>query len=449
MHLKGGSRWTDGAIAVSPASDENHESVGMSLWGQIMKTSPTRIYMPKGDLTYLDPFFEALTKADSQSVRVMHYGDSQLEGDRMTSVIREYLQSTFGGMGPGMLAAVQPVGSYTVSQSVSPSGIGCYRIYGPTDWRASHHRYGPMCQMSRIEGKATLNYTCVGGDKYKHSRTFNRVTVLMKGSGSISAFAAGQTVSLKDVGGDANGLRIFSANLAQAVSRVTVNIAGPMDVYGVLLDGRVGVQVDNIAQRGSSGTIFTAIDRNTIEPYFRDNRVDLIILQFGGNAVPYLKTEAKREYFQKEVRRQVALFRSIAPKAKILYIGPADMSTCVGGEMVSYPMMADVEACLREAVNAEGAAFWDMYAAQGGDGAMVRWVNATPALGGPDYIHFTPRGAEKMAGIFVETLEMYYKYYRLRKFGSDSLESDTTAVDTAKAATPKPATTSAPTDKAS
>ena len=36
---------------------------------------------------------------------VFHYGDSQLEGDRMTSYIRDRLQKRFGGYGLGMVPA--------------------------------------------------------------------------------------------------------------------------------------------------------------------------------------------------------------------------------------------------------------------------------------------------------------------------------------------------------
>ena len=53
------------------------------------RKSPTRLHMPDDDITYLDPVFEALEHASERPVRIMHYGDSQLEGDRMTGALRE------------------------------------------------------------------------------------------------------------------------------------------------------------------------------------------------------------------------------------------------------------------------------------------------------------------------------------------------------------------------
>ena len=50
----------------------------------------------------LDNFFEALDKeSKSRTVRVAHYGDSQIEGDRITSYLRENFQKEFGGEGIG------------------------------------------------------------------------------------------------------------------------------------------------------------------------------------------------------------------------------------------------------------------------------------------------------------------------------------------------------------
>ena len=65
------------------------------------ETNAARIYMPGDNIDYLDPFFDALEAARERPVRIMHYGDSQLEGDRISSVLREAFQERFGGSGAG------------------------------------------------------------------------------------------------------------------------------------------------------------------------------------------------------------------------------------------------------------------------------------------------------------------------------------------------------------
>lgn len=50
----------------------------------------------------LDNFFNALkNESENRIVRVAHYGDSQIEGDRITSFLREFFHKEFGGEGVG------------------------------------------------------------------------------------------------------------------------------------------------------------------------------------------------------------------------------------------------------------------------------------------------------------------------------------------------------------
>ena len=43
---------------------------------------PARIYLPGDDLSFFDSLFVALDSAGSRRVRIIHYGDSQIEEDR-------------------------------------------------------------------------------------------------------------------------------------------------------------------------------------------------------------------------------------------------------------------------------------------------------------------------------------------------------------------------------
>ena len=59
---------------------------------------------------------------------------------------------------------------------------------------------------------------------------------------------------------------------------------------------------------------------------------------------------------------------------------------------------------------------------------IVRWAEANPQLAGEDYIHFTPLGAKKIAGLLYDTLHLYYRFYLFRT-GQEQVEL--TAEDTA------------------
>ena len=102
----------------------------MRFFRSYLKENPNRIYLPNDDYSYFDPLFHQLEQAQSQgkTYRVMHYGDSQIEMDRISSVLRQNLQELFGGSGPNMIPAVQSVPTISVSQHAS--GLSRYAVYG-------------------------------------------------------------------------------------------------------------------------------------------------------------------------------------------------------------------------------------------------------------------------------------------------------------------------------
>ncbi|MCF8363930.1 MAG: hypothetical protein K9G70_15055, partial [Prolixibacteraceae bacterium] len=60
----------------------------------------------KGFLTgNLDSLFVKLAQLDEKPLRVIYYGDSQIEGDHITYSFRKSLQEKFGGRGIGFLPA--------------------------------------------------------------------------------------------------------------------------------------------------------------------------------------------------------------------------------------------------------------------------------------------------------------------------------------------------------
>ena len=109
----------------------------MRYYRSYLKENPNRIYLPNDDYTFFDPLFKQLENADDEgkTYRIMHYGDSQIEMDRISSVLRQKLQEFFGGSGPNMIPAIQPVATISVSQH---SNIRRDVAVQPGDGRRQH-----------------------------------------------------------------------------------------------------------------------------------------------------------------------------------------------------------------------------------------------------------------------------------------------------------------------
>lgn len=363
--------------------------------------SPTRFHLPKNDPTFFDPLFEELEKADSNRVRVLHYGDSQLEEDRMTYIIRDTLQKMFGGDGQGMMPART---HYTFSMAGQANGsITRYMIFAP-DRRCGGNKYGPFGDFVRLYGSARLNYR-KSNRKDLRLRRFNEVTV-------VAGNTTGQGLSVTI--GDSTQRFEAGENLVRAVfsvpdssESVSINVSGTADIYGVLMDTKNGVAVDNIPMRGCSGTIFTAMNADQLRTFYEEENVRLIFLQYGGNSVPVIKNASQVSKYCATIRKQINYIQGLAPKAKIVFMGPSDMGRRTWNII---PQMVD---SLIFTANSCGAAYWDIFGAMGGKYTMAAWVKK--GLAASDYIHFSTKGSKLMASRIAESFKLYYEYYLWRK----------------------------------
>ena len=398
------------------------EADTLSFYKAFFQDNANRIWLPDDDYTWFDRLFAQFDRARSQkkTFRVAHYGDSQIELDRMSSNLREALQERFGGLGTGMFPALTNVNSSSIAKSASGS-MTHFTMYGDsTTVRAPHRRYGVMAQLSQVYGPSTVSFRALSGSTVKeHAKSFSRVSVLIGNTpAEISVSLQCDTFKLKPqtVPKDSLGVHWLSWDLPRAVKKGTIRIGGRCELYGVAVDdARGGVAVDNIPLRGCSGTIFTRISQALMKRSFALDDTRLIILQFGGNSVPYLNTDKSISTYMKQITQQLDYFHQVAPDARILFIGPSDMCRSVNGKMQTYPRLPDVVDSLRTTVLAHGDAFWDMFHVMGGENSMPVWVKHSPQYAGPDYIHFTTKGADFMGETLASSLLVYYDFYKLRK----------------------------------
>ena len=99
---------------------------------------------PEGNRNLLDTIFAVLSnlKNTNDLIRILHYGDSQIEVDRMTSYIRYKLQAAFGGSGPGFMPAEQVFGFKQPMVMSSSENWHRYTIFPRKDSVIEHKRFG-------------------------------------------------------------------------------------------------------------------------------------------------------------------------------------------------------------------------------------------------------------------------------------------------------------------
>lgn len=358
---------------------------------------------------YLQAFYQALDSVQEKTVRVVHYGDSQIEEDRMTSMLRERWQHKYGGGGVGLIPLHQTIPTRSIRQWMSMDGhlqttLGGpkrYLVYGPRTMRQDSDDYGVMGQVAMmdnavLQGSEDIRLTIEPfSNKYQAHNYFNRVRLLtdgvegycqVKGSEEHYALLPNELIELPD-----------------STVQCKIHLQGQGRVYGLSLESSTGVIVDNIPMRGSSGSFFTKIDSTSLSDFYRGTNTRLIILQFGGNMIPHTKNPSTLNGYVKTLQKQVRYLRQCAPQAAILFVGPSDMSTRVDGKLTTYPLLPYLDKRLALMAQEEKIAYWSLYNAMGGFESMITWHSR--GLAGGDYVHFTRTGANtagRMLGKWID-----------------------------------------------
>lgn len=400
-------RWPTLTEVLDAGESKSNDSENINPEDSIVVSTPG-----KNDPRYhLKSFYLALETADTAQVRVVHYGDSQIEEDRITNILREELQKQYGGGGIGLLPLHQTIPTGSIKQWISINGSvqstqggpKRYLIYGPGSMRLNTgKKYGVMGQV------AAMNNDFVPGSQsiVMNVAPYNKTLTTYNYFNQIRILADNISVSIKQPENEnptttVNGSAIF--NVPDSTSKCKIHLTGKGNVYGISLENPTGVIVDNIPMRGCSGTIFTRMDSLSLSKFYAESNTKLIIMQYGGNMVPGIKGEKALESYIEKMRKEIRFLRNCAPQASILFIGPSDMSTRINGSMATYPIVPKMDRLLAKMAKEEQIAYWSMFDAMGGEGSMIEWKKS--GLAGSDYVHFTRSGANKVGNMLYEWMK--------------------------------------------
>ena len=385
-----------------------------------------KIQFPNNDITILSSFFKKLDKAKKKKVRIMHYGDSQIEADRISGRLRERLQKEFGGFGAGAYAVIPATRKISIKNEYSDNWVR-RTGFGPyIDTAVKHKKYGALfsfCEIMPTTKDSSLVYEAsikVGKPtkSYKHCRDYRKFDIYYTSvDTSIFIFLLEDSIIRLDTILPSSNIKRKSLQFNRAPSSFELKISSTSSplIYGISLEGNNGVVVDNIPMRGASGTEFARIDKTSLKEMHQLLSPDLFLMEFGGNTIPYMKSEERCEKYGKYLKSQILKLKRINPDAQVIVIGPADMAKKDKLNFVSYPFIEEVRNAMKAAAFETNSCFWDTYLNMGGSGSIQDWVSLSPPLAARDYIHFTNKGARKVADMFIEDLMDAYTFYKNNK----------------------------------
>lgn len=397
-----------------------------------LKSKVQGLEYPAGDSTLLYSFFKKLDNSGAKRVRILHYGDSQIEGDRITGYLRNRFQRQFGGSGPGLMPAIPGhAESASIIHSASKNWQS-HSVYYKKDTILPHRKFGVLGSFGR--------FTTYKSDSINQDSSIKKASIEFNRSGmayaSVNKFTQcqlfyGQCKESLIVKGYVNdsllwfeeldtcgGTQKMKWDFAFSPKDFKIEFEGTKspDIYGIALDAANGVAVDNLPFRGSSGTEFTKLDYKQFKQMANQFHTGLIILEFGVNVVPHqIKSY---NFYERALTRQLKYLQYVFPKSSILVVGLSDMSQHKGNYYETYPNVEKINQAQRNAAKNANCAFWDLYTAMGGKNSMPSWVFAEPALARKDFTHFNRKGGHIVAQMLYNALMLDYQIYTKQKVDS-------------------------------
>lgn len=392
----------DSAVRLAPVLDDGAPDLPDAPLPPYINRRANRIILNGADWA---PLRARLAAADDSAVAVVHIGDSHLQADFATAVVRRRLQDVYGSNGRGLIIPFRLAGTneprdylFTSPQAMVTSRL--LKMPWPTDMPFTGIALSPV-------DRAAFTF------RLRSPGPFDALTFFTTAPGlgvTSVKLATGDTVPFSITPGHAT-LRL---DLPAPVSELTVTLSAPRDlaIGGVSLTrGSAGLAYHVIGNNGATYSTYSLIGGvgrgiASLDPA-------LVIISLGTNEA-FGRTSD--EAFRSAVHELVGEIRRANPGAALLLVTPAECHRRVtrrvrsgkrrrARRVTSYAVNHNV-ARLRRVLLDYGAEHsipvYDWYAVAGADGSAARWL-ADKNLG-RDRIHLTASGYRLQGRLLAQAL---------------------------------------------
>ncbi|HET6227693.1 MAG TPA: hypothetical protein VFF27_15530 [Bacteroidia bacterium] len=386
----------------------------------VREADSTNIYdFGREGVSSLAHFFQALNKVKKQKskVRIAYFGDSMIEGDLISQDLRSSMQDAFGGHGVGFVPVTSIVAGFRKSIIHS---FGNWTTYNLLDTVPFHHNLGisgysfiPQTVNDFFDVSATDSWVKYTSVKQKHLDKFYK-TKLLYGKSDGENYVLINNVTYKLDGIKAVNQLTLNSKSAYSTVHASFRCKTSLDVFGFSMESDTGAFVDNFSFRGNSGLPISKIKQSIYSGTNDCLNYDLIILEYGLNAVNSKVTDYS--WYERGMQRVIKHLKESFPGVSILLISVGDKGYRVNEGAYetdpAVPLFVDVQMRMAEENN---LAFWSLYNAMGGSGSMVKWVEGDTVLANKDYTHFNFRGAHKVGKLLFNKLMTEYNDYNKKQ----------------------------------
>jgi lysophospholipase L1-like esterase len=343
---------------------------------------------------------ETLKQGKRKKLRVAFMGDSMIEEDNITSTLRKLLQKEFGGYGIGFLPM-----STALSNERPTAGINA-----SVNWEETNFMNNKVKANLFLSGR---NFKSIGDASTQITDKTTEAGKLLYKYFLIGKNADPVSVSVNGDQHIVKSQKSFQSFLldSSAGNKIRFEVSVASNIYGVSLESANGLILDNFSFRGVSGQEFGNVDSAFLASISKEHPYDLIVLQYGVNLFEK-PTDDNFNWYYKPFERAIKKIQSCFPDASILLVGTADRAYRYEQDYETAIGIPGLIALQQKLAYATGIGFYNTFSSMGGNGSIVKWVDANPPLAYKDYMHPNPAGAAVIGKSIFEAIMHEYRKYK-------------------------------------
>jgi lysophospholipase L1-like esterase len=345
----------------------------------------------------LEPFYAQLRAipTDSNTVSIVHIGDSHIQSDFLTGMVRNKMQTTFGNAGRG----------FVFPYRIAHTG-------GALDVKFDHSGEWSYCTVKNNYSTCNLGvsgFSAISGmgSDFRFrvrtwdsvDRSFTKLKILDKSGDFLPKECTGNYIHDKE-----NEHTTIYFDIAQdSIELAPFNEGSSLaEIQGLVLENeQLGVLYHAMGVNGS--TVSQYLRSTGFEEQINELNASLVIISFGTNDCYTRSSRYCSNCVKENYRTLIKRIRAQNPDVSILIATPPDHY--VYRKYPSKYLGALVNDLLILAAE-ENVAIWNLYEAMGGKNSIVKWRDN--GLAGRDLIHFTISGYELQGEMLYEALMRGY-----------------------------------------
>ena len=361
---------------------------------------------------HLEPFFESLYQlqfSGDRKINIVHIGDSHIQADYMTAVIRRNFQTHFGNAGRGLIVPLR------VAQTNEPNN---FKTSSNVVWKSKRCVFpdqplpigigGVTIETSNAQAALDIYMNDLWQDY-----SFNALTLFYQRD--VKSF----DFSVREPGGrELATISAFQPDSGNQAAKVSWD--RPVNAVSIQSlksnpDQTRAIIYGAIVENSANGVLYHTVGVNGAKfrhynqaKYFAEQtaamNTDLFIISLGTNEsieYPYLDKK-----LPSEIDQLLASLKENNPHAVFILVTPQDVFR---KKNKPNPGILEVRDVIIQYAVENGLAFYDMYRAMGGENSAQSWTENS--LLSRDGIHLTKDGYEYEGNLFFHALMKSYNYY--------------------------------------